>query len=125
MMAWNDCLARLAPQIRELDCLSMAIAPARRRAEKRTSLRLFVKLSIPETNQFEVAHTLDISRHGALVVTKRVWAINEHLLLRSLRGNFSSYARVAHCKSLADHSFAIGLQLFNPTGDWPTQPLAA
>ena len=102
----------------------MPTVPVRRRLEDRVPLRLFVKLSIPDTKEFEMAQTIDISRHGALVVSKRFWELNQHLLLRSLRGNFTSYARVAHCQSLAENSYAIGLQLFNPTGDWPSHPLS-
>jgi len=101
----------------------MATLSLRRRAEKRIPVRMFVKLSVPDSGRFEITQTIDISRHGARVVTKRTWEPNQHLLLRALRGNFTSYARVAHCESLSDNSFALGLQLLNPTGTWPTRDL--
>jgi len=101
----------------------MATISLRRRAEKRIPVRMFVKLSVPDSGRFEITQTIDISRHGARVVSKRSWEHNQHLLLRSLRGNFTSYARVAHCETLSNNSYALGLQLLNPTGAWPTSDL--
>jgi hypothetical protein len=90
----------------------------RQRSEERIPQRMFVRLSLPDGGTFEMAQTIDISRHGARVATKRFWAPNQHLLLRSLRGNLSSYARVVRCESLAENSYCLGLELYNPVGDW-------
>lgn len=65
-----------------------------------------------------MAQTIDISRHGARVSTKKFWEPNQHLMLRSLRGNFTSYARVAHCESVSEDTYCLGLELYNPVGDW-------
>lgn len=81
-------------------------------------MRMFVRLSLPDNSNFEMAKTIDISRHGARIATKKFWETNQHLLLRSLRGNFSAYARVAHCEYLAENSYCLGLELYNPVGDW-------
>ena len=102
----------------------MATATPRQRSEERIPKRMFVRLSLPNSDQFEMGQTIDISPHGARVASKKFWPPNEHLLLRSLRGNFTSYARVVHCQCLAENSYALGLELYNPVGDWiaPTKP---
>jgi hypothetical protein len=88
------------------------------RAEDRVRLRIFVKLSNPDTGSFELAQTVDISRHGALVLSKHPFLHNQQLLVRSIRSAFSSFARVAHCDPRPDGSFAIGLELYRPAPDW-------
>jgi PilZ domain len=93
-------------------------APSRQRAEERIPQRMFVRLSFPDGGNFEMAQTIDISRHGARVSTKKPWEPNQHLMIRSLRGHFTSYARVAHCELLEDNSYCLGLELYNPVGDW-------
>lgn len=103
----------------------MATLSIRPRAEHRVPLRLFVKLSDPDGDSFEISQTLDISLHGARVRTQRLWEPNEQIHLRSLRGNFSSYARVAHFERLSASSYSVGLHLLNPIGAWPTRNLPA
>jgi len=97
---------------------------ARRRAEERIAQRMFVRLYLSEGDDFAMGQTIDISPHGARVFTKRFLAPNQRLFLRSIRGNLSSYARVAHCESLSEDSYALGLELYNPVGDWisPSSP---
>jgi len=81
---------------------------------------MFVKLSNTEDGQFELASTVDISCHGAQVISRKFRKPDQHVLIRSIRGNLYSTARVAHCEWLADGSYAVGLELFHPTGDWTT-----
>jgi hypothetical protein len=102
----------------------LATATQRNRSEERIPKRMFVRLSRPDSNQFEMAQTIDISPHGARVASKKFWQPNDHLLLRSLRGNFTSYARVVHCQCLAENSYSLGLEFYNPVGDWiaPAKP---
>jgi PilZ domain len=88
------------------------------RAEERVQLRMFVKLSNPVTGSFELTQTVDVSRHGALVLSKQLFLPNQHVLVRSIRSSFSSYARVAHCDSRPDGSFAVGLDFYRPAPDW-------
>lgn len=92
------------------------------RGENRVPRKLFVKLSNPDTGSFELTQTVDISRHGALVLTKTPWRHNQHAVVRSIRSAFSSYARVAHCNSRPDGSFAVGLELYCPAPDWSSLP---
>lgn len=116
MIATLDRPARLPSLIRIF--VAVADASTRQRSEERIPQRMFVRLSLPDGASFEMAQTIDISRHGARVATKRFWAPNQHLLLRALRGNLSAYARVVRCESLAENSYCLGLELYNPVGDW-------
>jgi hypothetical protein len=88
------------------------------RKEQRVALKMFVKLSSPDSPSSEIAPTIDISCHGARVVTRRNWRPDEQLSVRSIRGNLYSRARVVHCQPHLDNSFIIGIQMYYPTGDW-------
>jgi hypothetical protein len=88
------------------------------RKEQRIAMKMFVKLSSPDHPSSEIAPTIDISCHGARVVTRRSWRPEEQLSVRSIRGNLYSRARVVHCQPHKDNSFVIGIQMYYPTGDW-------
>jgi hypothetical protein len=90
----------------------------RKRAEERVQQRMFVRLYPSDSEDFAMAQTIDVSPHGARVFTKRFLEPNQRLVLRSLRGNLTSYARVAHCESVNEDSYNLGLELYNPIGDW-------
>lgn len=77
-----------------------------------------MRLSYPENREFEIAPTVDVSCHGARVVSRRFWQPNLRLSVQSIRGNLYSRARVAHCQPLANGSFVIGLELFHPSEEW-------
>jgi len=79
---------------------------------------MFVKLSDPATGAFEFTSTIDVSRHGAGVVTKGRWEPEHDLLVQPIRGNLASRARVAHCEARTDGSFLLGLELYPTTDDW-------
>lgn len=79
---------------------------------------MFVKLSSPENLTSEIAPTIDISCHGARVVTRRKWQPDEQISVRSIRGNLYSRARIVHCQPYKENSFVIGIQMYYPTGDW-------
>ena len=93
-------------------------APLLRRAESRISLKMFVKISDPVTGAFEITSTIDVSCHGARVLTKNRWATNRDLIVQPIRGSLSSSGRVAHCETRRDGSYEIGLELYPPTEDW-------
>ena len=92
--------------------------PLLRRTETRIPLRIFVKLSDPATGEFEVTSTIDVSCHGARVVTKGKWKWDQNLFVQPIRGSLSSRARVAHSETRADGSHIIGLELYPATEDW-------
>lgn len=98
------------------------------RTEKRVPMRMFVKLSDPATGTFEITSTIDVSSHGAQVVSKERWQTNHSLLVQPIRGRVSSRARVAHCERRADGFYLVGLEVYPATRDWtrsgklPSQP---
>jgi PilZ domain len=87
------------------------------RKEDRVPLKMFVNLSSTDDPSFEIASTIDISCHGARVVTRRSWEPNQQLSIRSIRGSIKSFGRVAHCQPYTDNRFVIGIDIYSP-GDW-------
>jgi hypothetical protein len=114
--------ARLtAPRIPSGEGNAMATGPPLRRTEVRTPMKVLVELCSFENVIYELAYTVDVSAHGARVLTKNPWQSNQHLTVRSVQGNLYSHARVAYCQSVDGRSFAIGVELRQPTADW-TEP---
>lgn len=98
----------------------MAAAAPARRTEVRFPTKMFVKIDRMDGSVFEVTQTVDISCHGARVISKRPWTLNEQLAVRSIRGNLYSRARVVHCRPQAFGTYVMGLELYYPSGDWTT-----
>jgi hypothetical protein len=73
----------------------MAEMPLLYRKEVRVPLKMFVNLSSSDDPSFEIAPTIEISCHGARVVTRRSWQPNQELSIRSIRGTLKSRARVS------------------------------
>jgi len=95
-----------------------------RRKEVRIPMKMFVNLHSLDSQTFEIAPTIDISCHGARVVTKRIWPLNQHISVRSIRGNLRSSARVVHCQPYTGSSFLVGIEMYYPNGDWTTRSIA-
>jgi hypothetical protein len=86
---------------------------------------MFVNLYSPDNPTFEIAPTLDISCRGARVMTKTFWQPNQHLSVRSIRGDIHSRARIVYCKPHTWDSYVVGLEMYYPAGDWTTaKPLS-
>jgi hypothetical protein len=96
----------------------MLNTPLLNRKEVRVPIKMFVNLFSSDSPSFELAPTIDISCHGARVLSKRSWQPNQRLSVRSIRGNLNSRARVVHCQPFTDNSFLIGIEIYSPTGDW-------
>ena len=103
---------------------ALAETPLLRRKEVRIPMKMFVNLHSSDSQTFEIAPTIDISCHGARVVTKRIWQPNQQLSVRSIRGNLHSRARVVHCRPYTGNSFLLGIEIYYPTGDWTTRGTA-
>ena len=86
-------------------------------------MKMFVNLHSLDSQTSEVVPTIDISCHGARVVTKKIWPLNQHISVRSIRGNLRSRARVVHCQPYMGSSFLIGIEMYYPTGDWTTRAI--
>jgi hypothetical protein len=89
------------------------------RTESRIPNKMLVELHSLENAAYEITSTVNVSLHGARVLTKVPWAPNQAVSVRSVPGNFHSRAHIVYCKPLPDNSFFIGLELLQPDGDWP------
>jgi len=79
--------------------------------EKRVPLEVRVHLVTDE--QLLVADkaiTVNVSPHGARVVTKRLWRADEHLWMASLPSDLCLQARVVYCQPLTEGYFCVGLE---------------
>lgn len=81
------------------------------RVEKRATVRVPVHI-VPVENAFiaETTTTVNISRHGARLLTSRRWRPGEQLALTLLSGEFQRYGRVIYCCPLSDGQFCVGLE---------------
>lgn len=91
-----------------------------RRTETRTALKLFVELYSFDNATFEITSTLDVSRHGARVLSDAPWAPDQRLLVRMVGGQLNSRARVAYCRPHACEKYVVGLEIHDPAQYWPT-----
>lgn len=66
----------------------------------------------------ELAVTENISLRGARVRSRHSRAVEEHVWLRSLPGDFRCIARVAYCHRISGDEFSLGLHFFDPAGKW-------
>jgi PilZ domain len=81
------------------------------RAEKRATVKVPVHIA-PVENAFsaETTTTVNISRHGARLLTSRRWRPGEQLALNLLSGEFRRYGTVIYCCPLTDGQFCVGLE---------------
>jgi hypothetical protein len=81
------------------------------RIEKRIPMAVPVDLVIAEEILVsERVVTVNVSPHGARVVTKRHWRPEEQPWLASLFNEFRLQARVVYCQPLTDGHFCVGLR---------------
>jgi len=89
------------------------------RTESSVLKYVLVELHSFENDRCEITSTVDVSLHGACVLTKDPWAPHQDVSVRSFPGHLHSRAHVVYCKPLPDDSFSVGLEFLQPTGDWP------
>jgi PilZ domain len=89
------------------------------RIEKRVPLAVPVYLMAAE-DQFsaEKAITVNVSPHGARVVTKRKWQAEERPWLAPVSSEFRLQANVVYCQPLTDLRFCVGLKFRASVIDW-------
>ncbi|HEX4001236.1 MAG TPA: PilZ domain-containing protein [Candidatus Acidoferrales bacterium] len=89
------------------------------RREPRMPMEIGVHISghaaIPGT---ETTFTENVSLRGLRVLSARRWKINDRLTITTPAGSFHSMARVAYCQIVSESSFAVGLELLDPSGTW-------
>jgi hypothetical protein len=93
------------------------------RLEKRAAVKVPVRL-LPAENALvaETATTLNISRYGARLLTRRRWRPGEQVDLISMSGEFRRQARVVYCNLLTDGQFCVGLEFGASVKAWKNGP---
>jgi PilZ domain len=81
------------------------------RIEKRARVKVPVHI-VPVENAFvvETTTTVNISRHGARLLTSRHWRPGEQLALSSSSGDIQRLCQVIYCSPLAEAQFCVGLE---------------
>src|SRR5260370_42121776 len=90
------------------------------RTESRVPKKVLVEVDSFDNAAYEITSTVDVSLHGARVLTKALWVPHQRLSVRSVQGNLFSRARIIYCIPLLDRSFSIGLKFLPPTRDLPS-----
>ncbi|HZF14582.1 MAG TPA: PilZ domain-containing protein [Steroidobacteraceae bacterium] len=79
--------------------------------ERRVETSVSARLEAPAQNAVvEPVEIVNISVHGARVVTGSPCSVNEPVIITNLMGAFRMKARVVYCEGLTDGRCAIGLQ---------------
>ena len=91
-----------------------------RRTEGRTPAELDVELRPldDETPTHEMALIINVSCHGARVVTTKAWRPNDRVLVRLAGRDEHSPAKIAYCQPLPRDVFIIGLQFPSAFDNW-------
>jgi hypothetical protein len=64
------------------------------------------------------AMTANVSSHGARIITRRRWQLEERPRLASSSGELLAQAKVVYCEPLTDGRFCIGLQFRSAIMNW-------
>jgi len=89
------------------------------RTEKRVTMAIPVCLVIAEKLLFaDQAKTVNVSSHGARIITRRRWQLEEQPRLASSSGELLAQAKVVYCEPLTNGHFCVGLQFRSAVMDW-------
>ena len=89
------------------------------RNEKRVPMAIPVCLVVAEKLLLaDQAMTVNVSPHGARVLTRRRWQPEEQPRLASNSGELPTQAKIVYCEPLSDGHFCVGLQFLSAVMDW-------
>jgi len=89
------------------------------RIEKRVAMAVPIDLVFAEEMLVaEKVVTVNVSPHGARVVTKRRWRVKEQPWLASLTSYFRLQGSVVYCQPLTNGDFCVGLKFLTSFIDW-------
>jgi PilZ domain len=89
------------------------------RNEKRVTMAVPICLVVAgELLVADQAMTVNVSPHGARVVTRRRWRLEEQPRLASSSGDLLARAKIVYCEPLMDEHFCIGLHFGSALMDW-------
>lgn len=89
------------------------------RIEKRVGMEIPVcLLASDRSGVVEKVITVNVSPHGARVITKQRWRADDHPGVVSLAGDFRMQGRVVYCQPQQDSNFHVGLEFRPGFVDW-------
>ena len=89
------------------------------RNEKRVPMAIPVCLVVAEKLLVaDQAITVNVSPHGARVLTRRRWQPEQQPQLASNSGELRARAKIVYCEPLTDGQFCVGLQFLSAIMDW-------
>jgi PilZ domain len=89
------------------------------RNEKRVPIAIPVCLVVAENRLIaDQAMTVNVSPHGARVLTRRRWQLEEQPRLASSSGELPTQAKIVYCEPLTEGHFCVGLQFLSAIIDW-------
>jgi hypothetical protein len=89
------------------------------RIEKRVGMEIPVRLVASERmSVVEKVVTVNVSPHGARVITKRRWRTDDHVGIASLAGDLRVQARVVYCHPQGHDNFYVGLEFRRSFFEW-------
>lgn len=89
------------------------------RNEKRVAMAIPVcMVTVGELLVADQAMTVNVSPHGARVVTRRRWQPEERPRLALSTGDLRPPSRVVYCEPLSNGNFCIGLRFPYAIEDW-------
>jgi hypothetical protein len=69
-------------------------------------------------DQKELAYTDNISTHGACVISRRPWKLDDMMEVTSLKDQTTLRGRVIHCQKRNGERYAVGLAFQGPQVTW-------
>jgi hypothetical protein len=95
------------------------------RLERRTRLAVPLQISsLQDPTATERTTTENICSLGIRVLMQRSRELNERLLIKFLRGDLQTLARVVYCQRLSEERFGVGLQFQQKMPTWLKESLA-
>lgn len=89
------------------------------RNEKRVTMAIPVCLVTAKDLLFAYhAITENVSPHGARIITRRRWPLEERPRLASSSGELGTPARIVYCEPLTNGNYCIGLRFPSAITDW-------
>ena len=89
------------------------------RIEKREAIKVSVHMAPMESDfKVENATTVNISPHGARILTNRRWLPGEQLSFTSFSGEFRVQGRVIYCYQLTERRFCVGVEFGASVKSW-------
>jgi hypothetical protein len=93
------------------------------RMEKRLPIAIVVHLARVQDQRVdgaELTYTVNVSAHGARVLSNRPWQTGELARVTSFKDKIQILGKVAYCEKLGDKRYGVGLNFNGNSATWST-----